>query len=147
MLEYVSRTYPLVIFNIAIELGPVETVGFPSKKHVIFHCHVNVYQRGNPIKTPLNHHKTTIFLWFSYGNLGIGIWKNIRDLSREPGAYWKREVFGELPSDHRKWEAFHLYIISIHVHTIIHIWIYYYPYIYIYVYIYMCIYIYIFVFI
>ena len=27
------------------------------------------YQRVNPTKPPFNHHKTTIFLWFSYGFL------------------------------------------------------------------------------
>ena len=31
---------------------------------VIFNSHVSHYQRENPIRS----HKTTIFLWFSYGN-------------------------------------------------------------------------------
>ena len=39
-----SPIYPLVMTNIAIENGPVETVSSPFSNMAMFHGHVNVYQ-------------------------------------------------------------------------------------------------------
>jgi hypothetical protein len=33
----------------------------PNLKMVIWHSNVNIYQRVNPIRSPLNHHKITNF--------------------------------------------------------------------------------------
>ena len=41
--------YPLVMSKIAIENGPVEIVNLPMDSMVIFHSHVTVYQRVNPM--------------------------------------------------------------------------------------------------
>ena len=59
--NYCIILYPLVICSVAIENGPVEIVDFPIKHGGSFHCYVNVYQRVNPIKPPLNRVNYTLY--------------------------------------------------------------------------------------